>query len=220
MPGDSRLLFDPFAGIGRIHELRPGWETWGLEIEPEWASTSQYTFRGDVLEVGGIRALKRFPIDTIVTSPSFGNRMADHFVAQDNSVRHTYRSALGRDLHENNSGRMQWGPMYRDFHQRAWEEVTMLGAKWFILNIKDHIRAGERQMVGAWHDRTLRNLGWEWTNIKSVSSRGMRHGANRDRVNSEAVILYKWHGHDWTDQVTPDGYPTGFSYCKTCSATR
>jgi hypothetical protein len=32
------LIFDPFAGVGTIHQLRPEFTTYGYEIEPEWAN--------------------------------------------------------------------------------------------------------------------------------------------------------------------------------------
>jgi len=41
------LVLDPFAGVGTIHELRPEFVTFGMEIEPEWADCSPFTYCGD-----------------------------------------------------------------------------------------------------------------------------------------------------------------------------
>ena len=38
-------IVDPFAGVGRVHEL--AWPTFGIEIEPEWAATNKRTWCGD-----------------------------------------------------------------------------------------------------------------------------------------------------------------------------
>ena len=79
-----------------------------------------------------------------MTSPTYGDRLADHHDARDGSVRHSYKHDLGRDLHPDNSGAMQWGPAYRDFHTAAWVEVRRVlrpGGR-FVLNVKDHVRGG------------------------------------------------------------------------------
>jgi hypothetical protein len=60
----------------------------------------------------------------VVTSPTYGNRMADHHDAKDDSKRMTYKHMLGRDLHPDNSGQMHFGPKYKEFHEKAWAEVT------------------------------------------------------------------------------------------------
>lgn len=116
--GDGVVL-DPFAGVGRIHELeRPGRVTVGVEIELEWAATHPHTVCGDSTSLP-------FPNETfdyIATSPTYGNRMADHHNARDDSRRFTYKHMLGRDLHPNNSGRMQWGAPYRRLHETVWAE--------------------------------------------------------------------------------------------------
>ena len=52
--------------------------------------------------------------EAICTSPTYGNRMADHFEAKDGSKRNTYRYAIGRALDEENTGKMQWGKKYRE----------------------------------------------------------------------------------------------------------
>ena len=49
---------------------------------------------------------------------------------------------------------MQWGDAYRSFHVKAWREawrVLRPGGR-FVLNIKDHIRNGERMPVTDWHE--------------------------------------------------------------------
>ena len=47
--------------------------------------------------------------DAICTSPTYGNRMADHHEARDGSPRDTYRHVLGRPLTPGNSGALHWG---------------------------------------------------------------------------------------------------------------
>lgn len=183
--GDAVTVLDPFAGTGRIHELDR--ETTGVEIEPEWAEMSKGTIVGNALDLP-------FPdehFDAIATSPVFGNRMSDHHNAKDDSKRITYRHMLGRELHPNNAGRMQWGDAYRDFHVKAWTEAIRVlkpGGR-FVLDISDHIRGGERQHVAIWHLVELGKLGLILKDVVVLSTPRMRFGANRQRVNEEYVYL-------------------------------
>jgi tRNA G10 N-methylase Trm11 len=107
------IVVDPFAGTGRIHELShvPGVRTVGVEIEPEWARLSSGTVVADALAL----PVADSSVHAICTSPTYGNRHADHHEACDPSLRRTYRHDLGRELHPNNSGRLQWGPDYREW---------------------------------------------------------------------------------------------------------
>lgn len=79
--GPLRVL-DPFAGPGGIHELaQEGVETFGVELQPEWAAAHPDTICGSVLELPSI-----FPAGTfsaLCTSPCYGNRMADHHQAEE-----------------------------------------------------------------------------------------------------------------------------------------
>lgn len=205
LPDRDLAILDPFAGVGRVHGLRERgkargfvWYTEGVELEYEWARQSNGLFGAPVM-VGSTLRLSR-ALDTfypsynaIVTSPCYGNRMADTY-AGDGTDRHTYRIYLGRELSEGSSAGLQWGERYRIFHRRAWAEVTRECKRdaVFILNIKDHIRKGKVAPVTRFHVRTLRQLGWRETGRIEVGAPGHRHGENYEaRVEYESVIRFE-----------------------------
>lgn len=201
-------VLDPYAGTGGVHQLQDlGCTTIGIEIEQEWAAMNPLTFLGDATKMV-------FPdeeFDIVFTSPTFGNRMADHHEAKDPckkcrgegatqqkqgwldtctacsgtgySKRHTYRHMLGRPLTTGNTGGMQWGDEYRRYHKAAWKECfRVLGHNGLlILHIGDHIRNGERIKVSKWHYKTLRKIGFEPVSIEKVYVKKMKHGANRKK---------------------------------------
>ena len=195
MLGDADPVLDPFAGVGGIFDLprHPSGllrEIEGLEIEEKWANLRPKITHASALDIPWEDGY----FGAIATSPTYGNRMADQYDGRDGSKRHTYRIALGQPLHEENSGALQWGVDYRVFHMRAWLEARRVlapGGK-FILNIKDHIRDGERQRVADWHVECLRGwLGFGLVERREVKSPGMRFGSNADlRIDYEEVILF------------------------------
>jgi SAM-dependent methyltransferase len=182
-------VLDPFAGTGGIHALTEfGFDTVGVELEPEWARLHDRTICGSALELpfdGGTT------FDAIVTSPTYGNRLADSHNASDPHLRRSYTHDLGRQLSDGSSGAMQWGDEYREFHRAAWAEakrVLAFGGR-FVLNIKDHIRGGEWQDVAGWHVDTLVELGFCVRAIRPFAVTSLRAGANADaRVPCELVI--------------------------------
>jgi hypothetical protein len=188
----ARVVLDPFAGTGRVHELREaaGVErTIGVEIEEEWADRHPDTIHGDALQLGTL--VEPESVDAIATSPTYGNRMADHHDARDDSVRLTYKHTLGRDLADGNSGQLQWGEEYRAFHRAAWSEAVAVlhPGGTFTLNIKNHVRAGEVQRVAEWHINTLmHDLGLRLVALDVVPTAGLMAGENADRRTAHEFV--------------------------------
>jgi hypothetical protein len=215
-------ILDPYAGVGRVHQLAvPGIiETVGVEIEKEWADEHPDTICGDSTRIDELFAPESF--DAVITSPTFGNRLSDHHNAQErckqcggkkvfagktcprcggegkNKYRRiTYTHSLGRPLTENNSGAMAWGEKYRAHHRLVWSKVLPLirPGGVFILNVKDHVRKGEIQLVTLWHCGVLESLGLKLDvdDMCNVNVPDMRFGQNYDRraAEGEWVILFR-----------------------------
>lgn len=194
-------VLDPMAGVGgiaRVAALAGVPLVVGVEIEPDWAHAHPCVMAGDATALPFIDSA----FDAVCTSPTYGNRMSDHHDARDNSTRHTYRHAIGRPLHERNTGRYPWGDTYRRLHAEAWAEAVRVlrpGGR-FVLNVKDYIENGE--VVDAarlWHVATLEHLGLRLDRDLEVCCPGQRHGANsKARVNVEHIITFTYLP-DWND---------------------
>lgn len=187
--GDAYTVLDPFAGVGLIHTFYPERETYGIEIEPEWAAQHERTWCANALHLP-------YPdgaFDAIATSPCYGNRMADHHNAKDASRRVGYKFSLGRDPSSESSATLHWGDAYREFHTRAWMEAVRVlrhGGR-FVLNISDHIANKRVVKVSTWHEKTLVELGLTLEETRYVSTPRMKFGANSSlRVPYEKVILF------------------------------
>ena len=185
------LVLDPFAGTGRIGRVVDGIAV-GVELEIEWAV--QGKDNGALMVVGNSMNLPFDDeiFDAIVTSPTYGNRMADHHNAKDGSPRRSYKHLLGHELTKGNTGQMQGGQGYRDIHISIYKEclrVLKQGAP-FVLNISDHIRAGIVIPVSQWHTDALMSLGFVFVSNVDVETPRLRFGANRKRVPHEHVRVF------------------------------
>lgn len=177
------LTLDPFSGVGGLSKITKI-RAVCLEIERDWATD----VCGDALAL----PFRDGQFDALATSPVYGNRMSDHHNAKDASKRHTYTHAIGHDLHERNSGRMQWGRVYRKFHELAWAEAVRVlrPGGLFLLNSSDHIRKGEVQEVTLFHVACLANLGLTMTKNVHIGTPRLRHGSNSEvRADFESVTV-------------------------------
>lgn len=77
IPYGAKVL-DPFMGVGKIFNIVP--EAIGVDIEPEWAACHPNGLVGDATS---LPADWKHRFDVIATSPTFGNRMADHHDAKE-----------------------------------------------------------------------------------------------------------------------------------------
>lgn len=192
LPRVKCKVLDPFAGTSKIKSIDYVWlSVYTNEIEPEWAKSG---YRCDTIADALSLPYASESFDVICTSPTYGNRLADHHDAKDSSHRITYTHYLGRKLDKRNSGSMQWSRFYREFHRKAWLEsnrVLKYGGL-FILNISDHIRKGELVPVSGWHLGTILTMGYSFIrNIKVITPR-LRYGENsQTRVGHENVYVLR-----------------------------
>ena len=190
LPFKGCRVLDPFAGVGTTATLLPEYNVVGVEIEKEWAQQQPSTICGDSVVV--VPTLGKF--DAILTSPAYGNRMADDFKASDESKRITYRHKLGRELSTGTTSNLHYGRgnrRYEKAHSNIWivcvDALTESGV--FILNCKDFIARGTQMEVTQWHVLSLISYGLNVLEHKKIPSRGMRFGTNyQKRVDYENII--------------------------------
>jgi hypothetical protein len=203
-PNKPLRVLDTFAGVGRVHLLRDLYglpvATTGVELEPEWAAAHDRTIVGDALhlEDAGIGA---GTFDCYVTSPCYGNRMADSFVASKPERRNTYHHKLGRRPSVGSIATCRWGPPYRRFHLGAYVEAAWALARpaLVVLNVSNHLEtipgdgpASERPVwehrVSEWHLKAWLHLGALHRATIPVETPRNGDGANRELRTAEEYL--------------------------------
>lgn len=192
-PYPLRVL-DPFAGIGRVHQLaRPDViETVGVEIEPEWAACHHSTVCADSIE--WMSRWEGEPFDAICSSPCYGNRFSDSHDAKDGSVRHSYTHDLGRPLSEGTSADLPWGPRYWAFHADAYRAMigVLRPGGLLLLNVSDFVRAKALVPATMWHRGALWGAGFveaPGERPRVVETQRLGYGQNADARAAGEVIL-------------------------------
>lgn len=197
---------DPFAGVGKIFDAIPEVAWTGIEIEQEWADQHPLIIHGDSIEV--IRhwmnvQSELWQFDAIITSPAYGNRMADQSMLPDRGAGlkytyNTYAYKLGRVLNDNNGARYSWhgsqGKKYRLLHRKVWMLCVRLLApgQYIILNVSNYKRDDKIEPVAQWHCDVLTGLGMELVERVPIKTKRNRQGANGDkRVRHEWVYVFR-----------------------------
>ena len=190
-------VLDPFAGTGKIGKLKEfGFKgaIYANEIEAEWLAENEYNC--DVITFCDAEFLQ-YPdgfFDAICTSPTYGNRMADHHISKDGSKRNTYTHCIGRQLSDGNTGKMQWGSEYMEKHDRIYKHLASLvkNGGLFVCNVKNHIRKGKEIDVKSFHEESLKKSGFQKTKEIFVESKGNGFGANADkRTTGEYIMVFQ-----------------------------
>jgi hypothetical protein len=216
--GETGMWFDNFAGLGwRLGEIGElaGVVVSGCEIEPGYfddGKVAPWVFLGDATDLP-------FPDNSlrgIVTSVTYGNGMNDDFRRGPSNLNpktglpwkyNTYASRL-RDVHgeqytmaENNTGRfgIRGGiDKYKDLSERAIIEAKRVldrgGYK--IVNTKGvwYTKGKGNELFWdctGWHVDTMIKHGFEVVDAVQVECPGLRHGANRKRVEHEDVTTFR-----------------------------
>lgn len=217
--GEDVYILDPMAGVGGVTSIAnnyPQVHVTMVEIEREWADVAATkVINGKVVHADFLKWANyegEGGYDIIITSPTYGNRMADSHTPgeADKSVRNTYRHVLERPLTDGSSAGMQWGDEYREFHTRAWAAVYALLSPTgiFVLNVKDHIRKGQKQPVCAWHKSLCTALGFTLVCYYEIPVKGNRQGQNGEvRVDNEMVYVFRKPAMDLTKAASKWSQP-------------
>jgi hypothetical protein len=119
--------------------------------------------------------------------------MADSHNAKDSSRRITYTHYIGRKLTDGNSGAMQWGEKYKTLHESVWNECWKILAQdgLMIVNISNHIRKGVEVDVVGWHEKCLREIGFEFVGHIKIQTPRMKFGKNSEkRILHESILVF------------------------------
>ena len=196
---DCSNVLDPFGGVGKLALIKEYGYMGKVvcnELEREWAEIGKYNV--DEWSIGDAANLRfaNCEFEAICTSPTYGNRMADHHNAKDASKRITYRHCLGRPLGEQNTGKMQWGEKYRQKHIEIYREClrVLKPNGLMIVNVSDHIRKGQVMNVVEWHKQTLLDFGMKLIDEIKIETPRMGFGQNaKSRVQHECILVFR-HG--------------------------
>jgi len=187
------LILDPMGGVGTLAHTTP--ETPGIitgELEWEWVKQAlrpcvQQDVHALPYRTGSVRC--------VVTSPTYGNRMADHHNAKDESKRNGYAFWLrevGAEPHPNNSGVLGFNRAYKMFHLYAYREIRRVLEPdgLFLLNVSNFIKRKREVEAVKWHAMACHALGFKELDRRYIETPRLRFGENHDaRVEHEVLLV-------------------------------
>ena len=193
-------VLDPMAGVGKLALIKDyGFKGKVVcnEIEQEWTNDPETQVdEWHTSDASNMYWADDESFDAICTSPTYGNRMADHFKIKEYAKGWkyiTYTHYLGRQLNEQNTGKMHWGEKYRDKHIEIYMECIRVLKKngIFIVNVSDHIKKGDVVPVADWHKNKLLELGLKLIEDKEIETKRMKFGQNNKiRVKTEHIYHF------------------------------
>ena len=190
-------IIDIMGGTGRaglLKELNKDIKSVTInEIEPEWAEQA-FDNKVDNVIIGDAKNLTG-TYDCIVTSPPYGNRMADCFKASNpDSMRRRYAGDLGRNVSEGSVSCLHFGKGYeeviRDIYDIVLENIKF---KRFVLNVSNFIRKFKEVDVIGWYKNYFDEKGFVLiVEEKVVTRRQKGVGANTHlRVPTESILVFE-----------------------------
>ncbi len=191
IPANTEWIYDPMAGIGKITELGNAYKYHCNEIELEWSSQIQ----ADIVTACDAKNVMFIPGSVVITSPPYGNRMADCFITDNKrSMMGRYAGDLGRRLSKGNAGALNFGNSYTLMMTEIYQSIfnRMSKGESFILNVSNFIKNGVEQNVIGFYLTLFVINGYTLDSCQPINTpRDKRHGANSHvRVDHEVVM--KW----------------------------
>lgn len=190
----GHTVHDPFAGEGtRLGKLcdQLGYQFTGTDLEV-WLDHDPRVGQGNSTHPGTYPSVAY----AVVTSPTYGNGINDHWTPRDKSNRRTYRIAAGHGLDDENTGRWS-GRGSKVAEARYWSITDRCVDCWpgtVLVNVKDSYRGPHYYpLVDLWVE-LLERHGYTAADIVEPAVRGYTQGSvkSRDRrVEVEAIIVAK-----------------------------
>jgi len=200
---DGGIVLDPYGGVGNIHKL-VGYETISSEREAAWHLEAERRWPGrrnlcvPILDLGYFGELH-----AVVTSPTWGNRMADTYMGGSDEMagrepskrsRRTYPIALGYvpDVKESTCA-LQWGDDYRLLHERHLRHMAGLlrPGGVLVIDIADHQRGKRRQRVTDWWEKWMRMWVGPVEERHCVEAPRWTFGANTTRYPETLLVAVR-----------------------------
>jgi hypothetical protein len=133
--------------------------------------------------------------DVVATSPTYGNRMADHHDAHDGSRRRSYRHDLGRMPTPGSSTVMHWGPDYWAFHAEAYRLIyrVLVPGGLFLLNVSDFYAKKALVPAVAWHRGAAMGAGLDMAgrDVRVPTHRLNGHGDETTAARADAEYILR-----------------------------